>query len=185
MNDDETLDVLSEFGLRTGEVLSRSEVHRLGKHHRAVHLYIINSAGDLLIQKRSSSVDHLPGAFGISVTGHIDSGECSSDAVRREAKEELGIDGKTIKIEFLFSHFQEVFLGETYIDRQFNDVYVSFADIDPGLIHFDEAEVMEVKFVPFVEFRNMVVDECSNLAPVYANEIADLIYFLRNKGFAI
>jgi hypothetical protein len=32
------IDVLSETGLRTGEVLPRTEIHRLGKRHRAVWL---------------------------------------------------------------------------------------------------------------------------------------------------
>ncbi len=38
----ELIDVLSASGLRTGEVLLRTEIHRLGKCHRAVHLYIFN-----------------------------------------------------------------------------------------------------------------------------------------------
>ena len=37
------IDVLSGSGLRTGDILPRAEVHRLGKPHRAVHLYIFNS----------------------------------------------------------------------------------------------------------------------------------------------
>ena len=52
----------------------------------------------------------------------------------REVEEELGIDASQLKIDFLFSYFQEVVLDETYIDRQFNDVYVTRADINPELM---------------------------------------------------
>ncbi len=174
------IDVLSNTGLRTGETLSRAEVHRLGKYHRAIHLYLFNSKNELLLQKRSLTVDHYPGVFSISVLGHINAGEFSSATIRREIEEELGIDASGLKIDFLFSYFSEATLNETYIDRQFNDVYVTRADIDPKRIHFDPSEVSEVKFVPFERFRQMLSEEASELAPVYANECRDLVYFLED-----
>jgi hypothetical protein len=71
-------------------------------------------------------------------------------------------------------------LNETYIDRQFNDIYVTHAEIDPARIHFDPAEVAEIKFVPFDDFRAMLADESSLMARVYGNECRDLVYFLNN-----
>ena len=172
------IDVLSSSGLRTGEILSRKEVHRLGKYHRAVHLYLFNSKNEILLQKRSLTVDNYPGVFSISVLGHINAGESSSTTVQREVEEELGIDASQLKFDFLFSFFQEAVLSETYIDRQFSDVYVTYADIDPDLLKFDPSEVSEIKFVSFESFRKMVSNEASELAPVYANECRDLVYFL-------
>jgi len=174
------IDVLSDSGLRTGEILPRLEIHRLGKHHRAVHLYIFNSKNEVLLQRRALTVDHYPGLFGISVTGHIGAGEYSSETVRREVQEELGIHASSLKFDFLFSFFQEAILNESYIDRQFNDVYVTRTDVDPGFVRFDRSEVSEVKLVPFEGFRKMVLDESGGLAPVYANECRDLVYFLGN-----
>ena len=81
------IDVLSDAGLRTGEVLPRAEIHRLGKKHRAVHLYLFNSKNELLLQRRSLTVDHAPGFFGISVTAHLDAGEFSSATVKHEVAE--------------------------------------------------------------------------------------------------
>lgn len=174
------IDVLSHSGLRTGEILPRPDIHRLGKYHRAVHLYILNSSNEVLLQKRALTVDHYPGLFGISVTGHIDAGEFSSATVRREVEEELGIDASGLKFDFIFSFFQEAILNETYIDRQFNDVYITRADIRAEMIQFDQTEVSEVKFVPFESFRGMVLSKSSELAPVYASECQDLLYFLGN-----
>jgi len=172
------IDVLSNFGLRTGEILPRSEIHRLGKYHRAVHVYLFNSRKEVLLQRRALTVDHLPGLFGISVTGHVQAGECSSDCVRREVEEELGIKSSQLQFDFLFSFFQEAILNETYIDRQFTDVYVTHADFQAEMIQFDRSEISEVKFVSFESFRAMVMSESSDLAPVYANECQDLVYFL-------
>lgn len=175
------IDVLSAAGLRTGEILPRAEIHRLGKYHRVIHLYLFNSRNELLLQRRAPTVDHAPGLFSISVLGHIRAGESSSETARREIEEELGLKASELKIDFLFSFFQEATLNETYIDRQFNDVYISHADIEPKQIRFDPSEVSEVKFVPFESFRAMVFDPSSDLAPFYANECRDLVYFLSER----
>jgi isopentenyldiphosphate isomerase len=172
------IDVLSDSGLRTGEILSRTEIHRLGKHHRAVHLYLFNSQNEILLQRRSLTVDHYPGAYSISVTAHIAAGEFSSDTARRELEEELGVDATPLKIDVLFSYFQEAILQGTYADRQFNDVYVTRADSKSNLIRFNRSEVSEVIFVPFASFLETVGDESTDLSRVYANECRDLLYFL-------
>ena len=172
------IDVLSSSGLGTGEILPRAEIHRLGKYHRAVHLYLLNSKNEILLHRRALTVDHYPGLFGISVTGHLQAGESSSACLRREIEEELGIKTTSLQLDFLFSFFQEAILHETYIDCQFNDVYVTQADLQPETIPFDRSEVSEVKFVPFDHFRQMAQSASPDLAPVYTNECRDLIYFL-------
>jgi isopentenyl-diphosphate Delta-isomerase len=172
------IDVLSSTGLRTGEILSRAEVHRLGKYHRAIHLYLFNSKNEILLQKRSLTVDNYPGVFSISVLGHVNAGEFSSATVKREVEEELGINTSQLKFDFLFSFFQEAILNDVYIDRQFSDVYVTHVDIVPTHIKYNRSEVSEIKFVPIESFREMVSNESSGLAPVYSNECRDLVYFL-------
>ncbi len=174
----EKIDVLSNFGLRTGEILSRLEVHRLGKVHRAIHLYLFNSNNEILLQKRALTVDSYPGVYTISVLGHVHAGETSLAAVRRELQEELGLDPSRLEIEFLFSFYQEGVLSDTFIDRQFSDVYLAYTNVDPAFIRFDPQEVSEIKFFPLAEFRAMVLNPSSGLAPVYQEECRDLIYFL-------
>src|SRR5687768_13788583 len=93
------IDVLYESGLRTGEILPRAEIHRLGKPHRAVHLYLFNSNNELLLQRRAQTVEHAPGVLSISVTAHVDAGEFSSATVRRAVEEELGIDASQLKVD--------------------------------------------------------------------------------------
>ncbi|MCC8416253.1 MAG: NUDIX domain-containing protein [Rickettsia endosymbiont of Gnoriste bilineata] len=97
-------------------------MHELGKVHRAVHLYLLSESNELLLQRRSYNTDHYPGMLSISMTGHVDAGESSSDALRRELREELGFNATDMKINFLFSFRQDVEVNPKYIDRQFNDV---------------------------------------------------------------
>jgi len=176
------IDVLDEAGLRTGEVLPRTEIHRLGKRHRAVRIYLFNARNELLLQRRASTVDHAPNVFSISVVGHVNAGEYSALTVRRELAEELGVDAAHRPIDFLFSYYQEAILNDTYIDRQFNDIYMLRADLDLADFHVDSREVAEVKFVPFVEFLAMLEDASSVMARVYGQECRDLVYFMEKSG---
>ena len=71
---------------------SRSECHSgPGKLHPVIHLHIINSRGELLLQLRASTKDLLPGKWDTAVGGHIGVGESVEEGLRRETREEIGI----------------------------------------------------------------------------------------------
>jgi isopentenyldiphosphate isomerase len=87
---DEIFDVVND----RDEVIdrrSRHEVHRLGLMHRAVHVLVFNSAGQLFLQKRSMSKDRQPGLWDSSSSGHVDSGEDYDHCAVRELGEEIGL----------------------------------------------------------------------------------------------
>ena len=176
-----SIDVLDEFGLRTGEVLSRSEIHRLGKLHRVVHLYLFDAKGRLLLQRRSPAVDHFPGALTISVLGHVDAGETSMDTAERELEEELGLSRDRVSTRFLFSYRRDAVLGDDYIDRQLNDVYAAWGDFTLSDVAIDNMEVVDVSLVEFPAFIAMASDLNSALADVYRDEARDLAYFLSKQ----
>ena len=181
INKKDCIDVLDEQGNKTGEILSRRDIHKFGKIHRAIHLYLFDKDNNLLLQRRSYNVDHYPGMFSISVTGHVDTGESSCEAVGRELKEELGLNPKFVKIEFLFSVRKDAYLKPDYIDRQINDIYVCWADFKVEEINFDRNVVTEIKLVPFKEFEKMVIQESSELAPVYKDECSKLVDVLQDR----
>lgn len=69
----------------------RSEVHRLGLMHRAVHVLVFNARGDVFLQKRSMTKDRQPGLWDSSASGHLDRGETYDACAVREVREELGL----------------------------------------------------------------------------------------------
>lgn len=70
----------------------RSEVHRLGLMHRAVHVMVFNRRGQVFLQKRSMSKDRQPGLWDSSASGHLDTGEAYDDCAVRELREEIGLN---------------------------------------------------------------------------------------------
>lgn len=72
--------------------ITRREAHSGSRLlHPVVHLHVFNSRGDLYLQKRPQWKDIQPNKWDTAVGGHVDYGEDSATALRREVKEELGI----------------------------------------------------------------------------------------------
>ena len=63
--------------------------------HPVVHLHVFNSTGKLFLQKRAMTKDIQPGKWDTSVGGHISPAETVTNALLREAREELG-DRKSV-----------------------------------------------------------------------------------------
>jgi len=169
------IEVLDSSGNPSGEVLSRKEVHRLGKLHQAVHLYLFNKENKLLLQRRSELVDHYPSMLSISVTGHVDAGESSLEAVRRELHEELGLNAEYQDFKFLFSFRRDAELSSTYIDRQINDVYACRIDFAIKNVFFDSTEISEVRYVSMSDFEKMVKLNDGDIVPVYSDALEQVV----------
>jgi isopentenyldiphosphate isomerase/intracellular septation protein A len=92
-NKAEWVPLVDEKGMVIGKA-TRAEVHRgPGKLHPVIHLHLINSKGEIYLQKRSLLKDTFPGKWDTSVGGHVDLGETIEQALLRETAEELNITG--------------------------------------------------------------------------------------------
>jgi 16S rRNA (adenine1518-N6/adenine1519-N6)-dimethyltransferase len=72
----------------------RGEVHARGLLHRAVHIFVFNSAGEFLVHRRSATKDEFPLRITSSASGHVSAGEGYDETAVRELKEELGLQGR-------------------------------------------------------------------------------------------
>jgi len=91
---EEIFDVVNEKDEVIGRQ-TRSEVHRLGLQHRAVHVLVFNSRGHVFLQKRSMTKDRQPRLWDSSASGHLDCGEDYDACALRELREEIGLNPAT------------------------------------------------------------------------------------------
>lgn len=91
---EEIFDVVNERDEVVGRQ-TRGEVHRLGLMHRAVHVLVFNSRGQVFLQKRSLKKDRQPGLWDSSASGHLDCGESYDACAARELREEIGLELST------------------------------------------------------------------------------------------
>jgi len=76
----------------------RGQVHANNLLHRAVHVLIFNSAGEVFLQMRSRWKDRHPLAWDSSAAGHVNAGEEYDQSAARELREELGIDAPLVRM---------------------------------------------------------------------------------------
>lgn len=120
-NSAEIFPLVDEEGRVVGRA-TRGECHD-GSHklHPVVHLHLFNSNGELYLQRRPVWKDIQPGKWDTAVGGHIDYGESTADALRREAREELGIT------EFESEHIVS-YLFESERESEYINVYRTVYD---------------------------------------------------------
>ena len=157
---EELLDVLDENGIKTGEILSRKEVHKRGLWHRIIVVAIINEKNEILIQQRSDNKDKNPGMWDISVTGHLSAGQDSLTAATREISEEVSVSlGYSVEVKdfrFMFSYRKEEQVSKDHYDRQFYDFFIlRQSGLRTENITFQESEVQDIKFVSINELNQM------------------------------
>jgi len=104
--------------------------------HAVVHLHVLNSKGELYLQKRSENKDVQPGKWDTAVGGHLNTDETIEEALLREVAEELGI-----------KHFEPVFIHRYQFtsDIESELIHVFFAIYD-GEIHPNPMEISEGRF---------------------------------------
>jgi Isopentenyldiphosphate isomerase len=88
----EMLPVVDEFGNVKAQS-TRAYCHHDGEKplHPVVHLHIINRSGEIYLQQRGAHKDLLPLYWDTAVGGHVAYGEYITEALYREAAEELGL----------------------------------------------------------------------------------------------
>src|SRR3989338_968813 len=135
----EYFDVVNEEDNIIGKA-SRDECHKKGLLHRTVHIFILNSKGELLLQKRSTKKNLYKGWWADATAGHVDSGETYDNAAKREMKEEIGI---STKLEKLFD-VKRKWDGDGKVGNELIRVYLCHSN---GPFKINKEEIDFVRFV--------------------------------------
>jgi len=120
----------------TGRTMQRGEEIPAGLYHLAVHIWPVNARGELLVQKRASTVQWKPNLWAVT-GGSAVAGEDSMTAARRELKEELGFSAVP-------SQMKEIACLKR--SNSFCSVYTIRIDQPAGCFSLQKEEVSEVRW---------------------------------------
>lgn len=124
-NQDETLLVLVNEQDEAIGTMEKMEVHRKALLHRAFSVFIFNSKGEMLLQRRALQKYHSGGLWTNACCSHPFPTETPVSAAMRRMKEELGF---TTQVEPAFSFIYKAVLDNELTEYEFDHVLVGVYD---------------------------------------------------------
>lgn len=160
----EKWDLYDRNGQPLGKTIKRGARFRSGEHHLVTHIWVVNSVGRLLIQRRSSKRRMMPNIWAIT-SGSAVSGEDSITAACRELGEELGIH---LPPESFIS------LGRLVRRNSLCDVYLIKRDIAVTEMKLQKDEVSQVRWVTGQQLHEMIKERrFHHYGDAYFNFVAE------------
>lgn len=141
-------DLYDGAGQKTGERHLRGMAVPNGKFHKVVHIWIQNSKGELLLQKRSDTVDNCPGEWATTGGSVVEGEEPLATAVR-ELLEELGISVVPEELQYCLT-----------VRRKDSFCYVYFLkkELPIEALSLQESEVAAAQWMSVETMERMVAE---------------------------
>ena len=133
----EKWDLYDREGRLLSRTINRGARFRSGEYHLVTHVWVVNSAGRVLIQRRSAKRRMMPNIWAVT-SGSAVAGEDSATAARRELAEELGIRLAPEAVQLL---------GRLVRRNSLCDVYLVKRDIAVPDMKLQKEEVSQVRWV--------------------------------------
>ena len=157
---------------------SKSECHKgEGNLHRAFSVFIFNSSGQLLIQKRSSNKELWDLHWSNSCCSHPRKNERTKSAAIRRLKEELGIVCKLHHIYKFIYHAQYKDAGS---EHELCHVFVGLFD---GEIKANPEEIDDWKFIKTDDLEKELSNSGENYTPWMKMEWKELMSDIGSYGY--
>ena len=101
-----------------------------GRLHRAFSVFIFNSRGEMLLQRRASAKYHFGGLWTNTVCSHPQEGESLEQGVRRKLQQEFGFD--TEIREVLTFTYRATDPASDLTEHELDHVFTGIYDGDPS-----------------------------------------------------
>ena len=135
--------------------MEKIEAHKNGGTlHRAFSVFVFNTKGELLLQRRALHKYHSGGLWTNTCCSHPRPGETVREAGHRRLEEEMGMQCKLVEL-FSFEYKAELDGGMT--EWELDHVLLGLSNKEPSI---NEEEVAEFKYMPLDD-----IDEDLNKNP--------------------
>lgn len=137
-------------------LMEKNQAHENGLLHRAFSVFLYNSCGEMLLQKRAAGKYHSPGRWTNAVCSHPRLGESYSEGAARRLKEELGIEAAfTEKFNFIYKAAVGNGLWEHELDHVFVGTY-------EGEFALNSDEVSEIRHISLEDLNREIAQQPEN-----------------------
>lgn len=139
----------------------KSETHHADTQlHRAFSVFLFNSKGELLMQRRAFGKLTWPGVWSNSCCGHTMLNERTEQAAARRLAYELGMRG--VELHMALPHFRYRAEKDGVVENEICPVLIGFTDQEPVL---NRTEVAETEWVAWDDFLDSICRPDCELSP--------------------
>lgn len=129
-------------------LMEKMQAHECGLLHRAFSVFLFNSKGEMLLQRRAQDKYHSPNQWTNACCSHPKADETYLQAAQRRLMEELGIETElTPKFHFIYKADVGQDLWEHELDHVFTGNYEGSFQLNPE-------EVSEIRYISMQELDN-------------------------------
>jgi isopentenyl-diphosphate Delta-isomerase len=170
---EEKVVLVDEMDSETG-IASKLEAHQLGLLHRAFSVFVFNSAGQMMLQKRAWDKYHSRGLWSNTCCSHPRPGEEVRAAAHRRLMEEMGFD---CQLNFSFLLHYNADLDTGLVEHELDHIFVGQFEGQPQI---NSQEVADWKWVTEAEIQEEFATHPEQFTPWF-RLVADKVFLLRKK----
>jgi len=156
--------------------MEKMEAHEQAKLHRAFSVFIFNTKGELLLQRRAGHKYHSPLLWTNTVCSHPRQGEETNEAAHRRIVEEMGFD---CDFEEAFSFVYKAKVGKGLTEHEYDHVFIGVSDIIPSP---NTEEVDTWKYINLDILEVDVEENPDNYTVWFKIALIEVLEFFRNKS---
>lgn len=162
--------LLDDAGNAIGTAAKAGVHHDRTPLHLAFSCYVFDSAGRLLLTRRALHKPTWPGVWTNSLCGHPAPGEGVAEAVRRRARQELGLDLDEVRLALPAFRYRAV-MDNGVVENELCPVFTAVTDQPPVAV---AEEVADLAWAPWTELRAAVLDGAREVSPWCREQVAAL-----------
>jgi isopentenyl-diphosphate delta-isomerase len=137
-------------------LMEKQQAHINGLLHRAFSVFLFNSKGEMLLQKRASEKYHSPLKWTNAVCSHPRIEETYLEGAKRRVREELGIEAElSEKFDFIY----KADVGNGLWEHELDHVFVGNFEDE---FHLNKEEVEEVRYISMEDLDKEMIKNPEN-----------------------
>jgi isopentenyl-diphosphate delta-isomerase len=157
----ELIDALDEKRRPTGQRKTREELVSDGDWRNVIHILIVNSVNQLLVQQRSPNHKAWNNKWDVSVGGTVSAGDTPEQTAPRELTEELGLEVKVSELKKLgvWDVSKRIPEQDNKIIHEFSHSYLLLRSVQLDELVLQKEEVTDVDWRSLSDMRKQIQDD--------------------------
>lgn len=139
-------------------LMEKQQAHINGLLHRAFSVFLFNSKGEMLLQKRAAGKYHSPNQWTNAVCSHPKEGETYLEGAQRRLNEELGIKAD---LSEKFSFIYKADVGGGLWEHELDHVFVGNHEAESDF-NLNKEEVEEVRYISMKDLDQEITENPGN-----------------------